>query len=230
VSRLNSSSFSVSIPNSDFLNYNFMPQYVYLGIDSYLYLYDSPVSNINTKIKSKYRANRKFGDYTERIKEITALNETSWKLQGFAWMRISSATSSSVTSSDALGWTFNYNDNEYFWYDSNSNTKYPAVRLSNGLTSSLLYRSNNYIARYINYNNYNLYLDYNKQGGETNDGIRIYTSTSLPSSDPNVNSLPLDSVLIASVTQSTSPIVFYSLKGNQYLYIVSSRTLPLLSN
>lgn len=187
------------------------------------------------------------------------VNEVGWDMQGFCFYTLSSnETSDTFFSGPYLGgkgWHYNRIGSIFTWFDrysaatqiTNIKPQYnsattitlnendrnnPVGGPSGTKESDKAYRTNNYLSKYISYQNFNLSFTY--QGGRPDTGIRIYMSTVLPTSDATTsNIIPKEATLIASLTQSKFVDVdgtvnfgaeqycsFVGLEGNQYLYIV----------
>jgi hypothetical protein len=191
-----------------------------------LYFYTSPKSIITTENHTTYAANRNFGltpsgGQNEKILSV-AINELkNWKIQGFAWYKIP-PLSLTPNSSDSLGWVYSTSSNSFIWYDSNSNTRYPAGGNYGFKSANAGYRKNNYIAKFVQYQFFNISFYYQTNGGNPNDIVSIYLSPTLPSSSPGNVQLP--GTLIATMSNigiSGTHSSFYGLKGGQYIYFVA---------
>ena len=203
-------------------------------IDQYFYHYSSPNSDVYTALYGSYRANASFNGSTG-ILGLTA-TEIDFAIQGFSYYKLggyelvlpsSLGTSQSHVS---LGWHYDRDKDVYFWYDSSTNGKYPVGGSNNSKVADIGYRRNNYIAKFIQYNNFNITFNYQNI---SNHPVNIYLSTSLPSNNPSIFSPPGGSILLGTLTQSVSPSGatsltssisqgFYGLKGNKYIYFVGS--------
>ena len=200
--------------------------------DQYFYHYSSPNSDVSSALYGTYRANASFNSSTG-ILGLTA-TEIDFGIQGFSYYKLAPyelanpnllGTSQSHVS---LGWLYNKDQDVYFWYDSSTNGKYP-VGGPNGFKSAKPgYRRNNYISKFIQYNNFNITFNYQNI---SNHPVNIYLSTTLPSNNSEVFSPPAGSILLGTLTQSVSTAgatsltasisqAFYGLKGNRYIYFV----------
>lgn len=224
-----SASFSVTVPVG---GERF--QYISGAVPSspgngYLYFYTNPVTNINSFSYVRYTANSRFGSNTSPTEGIynMRLNELKWRVQGFSWFRIS-PTASINPSNDSLGWHYDGTTNTFLWYDHPSNPIYPAGGSYNNKIANQGYRSNNYIARDVNFAFFNLSFSYQKVGGSASDAISIYLSPNLPSSGASSFTPPIGSTLIATMSYTGVTFsAFYGLPGNQYVFIVGPTTSNL---
>jgi hypothetical protein len=212
------------------------------GLTGYNYFYSSPQRNTTTTTYLTYNANGLFGTWSSvsappRIYDVK-INELKWSIQGFSWFKVNKESFSpspivpgvsllDINASDSLGWHYDSTNNLFLWNDRQivDNNIQPAGGPYGFKGATSGYRQNNYISRFIGYQFFNLYFDYQKIGGTYSDGVSIYLSPSLPSSDASVTTQPSNSVLLATMTQSGSTYsYFFGLQGGQYLYFVASKT------
>jgi len=206
----------------------------------YHYFYSSPQTNTTRTTYLTYNANGLFGTWSDnstppKIYDVK-INELKWKLQGFSWFKVNKevfwpspivpGSVLTINAADSLGWHYDSTNNLFLWNDREYATNIQPAGGAYGFKGATSgYRKNNYISRFVGYQFFNLYFDYQKIGGTYSDGVSIYLSPSLPSSDASVTTQPSNSVLIATMTQSGSThSYFFGLQGGQYLYFVGSKT------
>jgi hypothetical protein len=207
--------------------------------NQYFYHYSSPNSDFNSSTYMLYRANAGLIGNTG-ILGLTA-TEIDFTIQGFSYYKLAGyeltnpkflGTSQSHVS---LGWLYDRDQDVYFWYDSSNNGKNPVGGVNGLKTAKSGYRRNNYIAKFIQYNSFNITFNYQNI---SNHPVNIYLSTSLPSNNSEVFSPPVGSILLGTLTHSMNydlttqtygtyssydyaiPQAFYGLKGNKYIYFV----------
>lgn len=186
------------------------------------------------------------------------VNELSWTIQGFSFFTFNLYSDPEAFFSGSYfggkGWHYGRNGGVFTWFDRYSSASPVSVRPSFGSPTAIslsendknnpvggdageeasnpAYRANNYIAKYIPYQNFNISFTFKNERQDI--GIKIYLSPTLPtSSAASTDIVPKDSTLIASMTQSRfadeygtmqygvdQPCIFVGLEGNQYIYIV----------
>jgi subtilisin-like proprotein convertase family protein len=139
------------------------------------------------------------------------INEIGWKLQGYSFVAYDNKPdigikSVGITSSYSYydnnvakraplkkcvlgkGWYYDEDNNEYTWYDriyndSDMDSKNnPVGGAAGSQDTNIGYRENNYIAKYIPFQKFNLSFLY--ENIRTDSGIKIYLSPTLPTSKP----------------------------------------------
>jgi len=209
--------------------------------------YSTPTSPVSSTAQVTYNANGTFSNTSPNKPGITdiSVNEIDFGLQGFSYYKVTGSELQPITS-NSLGWYYDKSADVYNWYDrvtgspslisdATSAGYLPVGGQNNSKGQSVGYRLNNFLIKFIPYSYFNLYFDYQNI---SNFPLEIYTSYTQPSNAAsdwativtNTFTPPSDAVLIASLTQSFSgtyssydyyiPESFYSLRGNQYLYIV----------
>lgn len=190
------------------------------------YHYSTPPSSLNSIYYMNYRANGTFSSSTRNtgILGLTA-TEIDFKVQGFSFVKVdgNELNDSSVTNANSLGWHYDRPRDCYHWYDSSVNDQYPVGGPDNGSKfADPGYRTNNYIAKFVSYGNFNLTFNYQMNG--TPFPFSVYLSPSLPTTSAGIFENPFGSVLLGTVStipgQITSYSAFYGLRGGQYVYIV----------
>jgi hypothetical protein len=197
--------------------------------DGYFHFYSSPSSAQSTTQLTSYAATQSFGSSLVPTEGISSFNlyETDWSIQGFAYYRQGTSSTSLVLNSsiDSLGWCYYIDTDSYIWFDDNTSTRYPVGGGIGTKSVDQRYRSNNNLSRYIGYSLFNLTFNYSKIQGVTNDGIDIYLSQSKPNTSSSSFTPPSDSTFVGSLTMSGSTSsAFYGLSGNQYIIIVGRTT------
>ena len=204
--------------------------------NSNLYFYATAPSDISTKNIAEYNANDNFGIASEGITNLT-LSEMDYRIQGFAFYKWGdypysrAGTSSNFTGAqpqNGLGWIYdgNYNSGELLhWYDDSQVNINPVGGGPTTKITSIGYRQNNYIAKFVPYSNFNFSFSYQNQGDFP---LEIYLSSTLPTINPGSFSKPTSALLIGTLTHSFSGTYsshqysishkFYSLEGGKYIY------------
>ena len=195
------------------------------------YHYSTPTSNISSNIFAKYEANGSFNATAGIIK--LDVNEINFSIQGFAYYKLTNKELQD-NSENGLGWYYDKTTDTYFWYDRislSTSDLYPIGGSIDNKESNIGYRLNNYIAKNVPFEFYNLSFKYQNS---SNTELKIYIGT-LPSTGYAStttlinNSFNQPGTLIGTLTQSyndidgyggTSNHNFYGLRGNQYLYFV----------
>ena len=204
--------------------------------NGHLYFYSKPGYQLTTSQLVRYNAPKFFGatgpSGTNRVESLDKvfIYETDWELQGFAYFRIATS-STSITSlspaNDSIGWCHYQDTNRYVWFDSATASvggKFPAGG-GTVKTISSGWRDRNALYKFVGFSKFNFSFSYQKLQGDTNDGIDIYLSQTKPLTTPGSFSL-VDANYIGSVTYSGAATfsAFYGLDGNQYLVIVGRKT------
>jgi hypothetical protein len=209
-----------------------------------LYHHSSPDSQVFSSNYATYRANGLFGTATSLtntpgVVDIQ-ISELNWKVNGYMYCddgQVLSVGSSSHT----LGWRYidSTTQSAYMWFDDANSTYYPVGGLNAAKIPSDSYRSNNFITKFVNFQFFNFYFNYEKLAGLTNEGIKIYISDVAPPVTTFTSSFN-------SFTSSTATLLadindfgqvdgsFFGLQGNRYVTIVgpqsASYSLFVLSN
>lgn len=198
--------------------------------NSNLYFYSTAPSNLSSTSIVTFKANSKFGassnaNNVEGIKKIT-MSQFDWSLQGFAFYKYAGDPYTPLDPViptypvNSLGWTYdpNYNGSEMLnWYDHSTVGYYPIGGAPTTKKASLGYRQNNYAARFVPYNFFNLSFNY---VNNSNFPVEVYITTTLPTINPGSYSRPSGSILLCTLTQSAGVThSFYSIQGNRYLVI-----------
>lgn len=242
----NSGSFSVTTNWNDTLEYTLgtTPSNVSPGSTSTqsFYLYSSPQASVSSPYYLTYRANGTFSNAgTSKNRGIVDINvtELDFIIQGFSYYKLKNEELNNVNNS--LGWYYDVTDDLHLWYDRSGTSSLSLKNLypvggSNGYkTSHVAYRLNNYIGKFIPYSYFNISFQY------LNDNdfpLEIYLSPELPTPDAagdlitGILDAPINSIKISSLTHSgpsaslgyTTPVEFYGLKGNQYIYFKGAYT------
>ena len=197
----------------------------------YYIFYSSPPTSINNDKYLTYNANGYLNyTYSAGIYKLS-FNEIDFKIQGFSYFRYSTTPSSN----DSLGWSYDKLSNGYYWYDkigtSSATPKnlYPVGGDNGSKTSDVGYRLNNYISKFIPYTYFNLSFSCSVVYGayKPNNPLEIWLSPTLPTSAPSTTSDLISGIvenisnsqLIGTVSNTVDTSVsFYGLKGNQYIY------------
>lgn len=234
-------SFSISTAwNDTFLVRSITP---ILSSATTLYHHSSPDSLVSSSNYATYRANGLFGTATSvtNAPGVMAIDisELNWKVNGYMYCdngQVSSVSNSTHT----LGWRYidSTTQSAYLWFDDSSSTYYPIGGVNGAKIPSASFRSNNYITKFVNFQFFNFYFNYEKLAGLPNDGIKIYIS----------NIAPPPTTVTASFDQFTSSSTllaeikdfgqvdgsFFGLQGGRYVTIVApqsaSYSLFVLSN
>jgi hypothetical protein len=200
--------------------------------DVVVYHYSSPSSQTSTNDYVTYRANRLFGSVTSPTPGLTGVEifEINWDVNGFMYCDDDQITSIG-SNNHTLGWRYidSATQSGYLWYDNYISGYYPVGGPNGAKTSNENWRSNNHISRFVNYQFFNLYFDYEKVLGGSDDSIKIYTSLSAPiitSSTASFNSFTASqSTLLAEIKDpGYVQAAFFNLQGGKYLYIVAPKS------
>ena len=193
---------------------------------SNLYFYSSPSSQTTTKDYATYRANNLFTSPGIMELEIFELN---WKVNGFMYAdREDSLIISKLD--NTLGWKYLNSGSQsgYLWFDDNTSIHYPVGGVNNQKSPSSLYRDNNFITKFINYQFFNFYFDYEKVAGGLDDYIKIFLSDVAPPitiSTASFNSFTNSSTLLATIGGSGQvDAAFFGIRGNRYITIVGPKS------
>jgi len=198
----------------------------------YLYLYSEPTTSYTGKVLGVFEANDTFISPLG-IEDFT-FYQINWSVNGFMSSDDGTTVFSSGGTSHGLGWKFiEGTSSGFIWYDATASisTNYPvggAVSSNDSpslKSSSDDFRGFNFITRFVPYQFYNLYFDYNKISGNDNDGIRIYISDEKPFYGST--SWQGSALLVATISRDISDPInadFYSLQGGGYLTIVGDKS------
>lgn len=217
---LNISQFTASIPTGQNLPFLEKPNTIYH--------YSRPTTTYTSNRFVKYRANNKFNQISGLGIKKMDYSEINWDVNGF--MLADNGTNVYTPNSHGLGWKFidDGNTTGFIWHDGTASysTKYPVGGLNNQKQSNPVYRTTNYVSRYINYQFFNLHFNFQKISGTSNDGINLYLSDNPPINTANFASFESwknSSILVASMTGPTGTNLnadFYQLSGNKYITFV----------
>lgn len=164
-------------------------------------IYSSPEFNITTDEKIDISANENFTN----PKGIISIDIISidWRINGYSWINNSqepwNLTQNERINNYCPGWSYNFEENSFLWYYTNSNQ-------SNYIPKSLIGEDIvnpkfNFISKFINFNNFNLSFIFDKKNivldgvddyNENLAGIKIYLSDIEPPSNINLNSTFLE--------------------------------------
>jgi hypothetical protein len=193
---------------------------------SNLYFYSSPASQTTTKDYATYRANNLLG--LPGIMELDIF-ELNWKVNGFMYAdRDDILTISS--SFNTLGWKYldTASQSGYIWFDDNTSTNYPMGGTNDQKEPNTNYRSNNFLTKFVNFQFFNFYFNYNKVSGGTNDLIKIYLSDTAPPNTTSTSSFitfTSSATLLAEIGDTGQvDASFFGLKGNRYITIVGPKS------
>ena len=208
------------------------------SVNQHYFLYSTPPSNVTSPTYITYKANGTFS-YSRGIIGLTA-TEIDFQIQGYSYYKadryegFDPLYSGVSASKSSLGWYYDKTVDSYYWYDAIDNLQYPVGGSNNNKIANVGYRQNNYIAKYIQYSNFNLTFDY--QNNNPNNPVKIYLSNTLPTTVPGSYSPPSGSILLGTLTQSNSGTyssivyaisqAFYGLRGNKYIYFVGPNIGP----
>jgi hypothetical protein len=238
-------SFSVAFNWGDQLNYSRGMTGAYgapgAATQSFVH-YSTPPGTWITRNDVIYRANGTFSAAGSRGIVSYTINELDFKILGFSYYKMQYFELSREDLKNSLGWYYDKPSDIYFWYDRVSSTSsndslgyFPVGGNNNSKVANKGYRLNNAIYKFVPYTYFNLNFNYQNT---TSSPLRIYLSPSPPStlipSTTNYNNgiytPPSGSILIATITQSFSgtysstnssvPVGFYGIRGNQYLIFV----------
>jgi hypothetical protein len=180
------------------------------GVEFYTYI--SPVTTGSSNNIVSYGAT---GGFTNSLITYSNLKEIDFFINGQSEFRYLNRLPS--VESQPNGWSYDSNNN-YSWHYSNTSTLSPTF--SNLGSGSNAINDVNYIARLMEYDIYNLELDYTKVEGNSEDQVSIYISSSLDSSTWEK---------INTFTQSTLGYKKFSLKGintnNEKNYLIISASI-----
>jgi hypothetical protein len=217
---LNVSQFTASIPTGH--------NVPILSKPNTLYHYSQPTSTYTSNRYVKYRANNKFSKSSGLGIKGMNFSEINWSINGF--MLSDNGTNNYTPETHGLGWKFIEvgNTTGFIWHDGTASysTKYPVGGPNNLKQPNSVYRTTNYVTRFINYQFFNLHFNFQKIAGTANDGIYLYLSDNIPTnttSTSSFNSWKNSAILIASLTGPTGTNLnadFYQLSGNKYITFV----------
>ncbi len=230
-------SFSVSPIHSDKLEVSrFLTQSIPVDAD-YIYHYSKPSSTRRSTQYAYYEAGPSFSS-PMGIESIEFL-EISWEVNGF--MLSDNGSNSYSLTTHGLGWKFidsSTSSSSFVWYDSLNSDNYPIGGTDNFKSATSSYRKTNFITKFIPYQFFNFYFDYEKITGSDSDGIRIYLTDDKPSITTSTSSFEnslISELLIATISRGISDPInadFYGLQGQKYITIIaddcSSSTQSLL--
>lgn len=208
-----------------------------------MYFHSSPSNQVSSTNYAIYRANGLFGTATSLTNapgvsgiEISELN---WKVQGF--MLADDGQISTVgTTSHTLGWRYidSTTQSAYLWFDDDTSTNYPVGGLNEAKFSNSVFRENNYLTKFVSFQFFNFYFNYEKISGGLTDGIEIYVSNDAPpisTATVSIEAYKNSSTLLAEITDSGQiDASFFGVQGLRYITIIGSKSatqsLIVLSN
>lgn len=208
-----------------------------------LYFHSSPLSQVSSTNYAVYRANGLFGTASSLTNapgiQSLEIFELNWKVQGFMFSD-DGQVSSIGTTSHSLGWRYieSTTQSAYLWFDDSTSTNYPVGGLNDSKVSNANYRDNNYITKFVNFQFFNFYFNYEKISGGIDDGIEIYISDGPPpitTLTASFESFKYFSTLVAEIKDPGQiDASFFGLQGNRYVTIVgpksATQSLIVLSN
>ena len=234
-------SFSVSTAWNDALSIN--TTITAITPSTTFYHHSSPDTQISSSNYAIYRANRLFGTASSLINtpgiiDLT-ISELNWKVNGYMFCDNGQYLTIS-TQSHSLGWRYidSVTQSAYLWFDDNSSLKYPIGGSNGNKVSDSVFRTNNFITKFINFQFFNFYFDYEKISGMTGDSMKIYLSTQAPpnsTSTQSFDSFTGSATLLAEI-DSFGPVdgAFFGLQGGRFITIVgpqsASSSVFVLSN
>ena len=197
-----------------------------LSTDNFLNFYSSPaISRSYTDVvfyKSTYNGFGTVSALPSVIKSIDIV-ELDWFIQGWSW----------ATASFNMGWEYNNLNNSFKYKHQQTSTTTRRIP-ANGHTSS------NYISKYIPFDSYNLFFNFQKTN-DPNAYIDLYLTENLPSSSTTISTFtaslwPSARVAVGSgITRlrnatnqylgrinASNYYTFYNLSGNKYLTMVAN--------
>ena len=216
--------------------FNTMPCNLSTINDGSIYFYSSPSNQTSTVNYIMYEANRLFGTGSSSggltAVGLTAVEifELNWKINGYMFCdndQVFPINLATYKDTHSLGWRYldSSTQSGYMWFDNSASTYYPVGGDVGLKVSSSNYRNNNFISKFINYQFFNLYFDYEKITGGVNDGIKIYLSDSAPittTSTSSFASFTASATLIAEISDTgTVQGSFFNLQGGKYVTIVA---------
>lgn len=234
-------SFSVSTAWNDALSIN--TTITAITPSTTFYHHSSPDTQIHSSNYAIYRANRLFGTASSLINtpgiiDLT-ISELNWKVNGYMFCDNGQYLSIS-TQSHSLGWRYidSVTQSAYLWFDDNSSLKYPIGGSNGNKVSDSVFRTNNFITKFINFQFFNFYFDYEKISGMTGDSMKIYLSTQAPPNSTSTQSFDLftSSATLLAEIDSFGPVdgAFFGLQGGRFITIVgpqsASSSVFVLSN
>jgi len=242
-------SFSVSFNWGDQLNYSRGMTAAYgapgTATQSFVH-YSTPPERLTTRNDVIYKANGTFSNAgtTQNNRGIVSytVNELDFRILGFSYYKMQYFELSREELKNSLGWYYDKPSDIYFWYDRVSSTSsndslgyFPVGGNNNSKVANKGYRLNNAIYKFVPYTYFNLNFNYQNT---TSSPLRVYLSPSPPSTlipsaanyNAGIYTPPNGSTLIATITQSSYgtysstnssvPVGFYGIRGNQYLIFV----------
>ncbi len=156
--------------------------------------------------------------------------ETDWKFQGYALGKLKYGT----TTGPYAGWYYDVNTSNLIYNHPKANTTTTGSGSKNRRLPLDKNFATNYVARFVNYDNYNVSLNVqitpNPATTATFSYLSLYLSTNLPPNTTNysnfINSLNYSGQYLGKI-QEDGVHNFYNLQGDSYIIIVSSNVEQL---